>query len=402
MRRGFPVTLSATGALLVLFVAGAAALLSSPEGTRRAGESLMSSALHRPVRFARLQAHLLTRAPTLHAEGVVVTSPARITGADLLHARTLDAELDWTGLLAGRVRFKHLALDRPELYLVRLGPGVNNYTFGAGGAGGAGSSLRSVTSLSATGGRLIYEDPERHLLLTGAFSHRGGGGAERLRLQGGRVANGQPFVVTADGASLNGRAPGEPYPFSAHLVDGATDLVFSGVSQKPFDFRGFDLRVTARGPNLADLHYLFGVDPINSPPFSVTAHAAKSNHLTRFTEVVGRIGDSDLAGDITADDRGLRRKISAVLRARTVHVSDVAALFAHAPEHAATRSRPGHADSPSGDLPAKPFSLVSLRAKDLDLSIEAQSVVGGRAPDRQPEDPDRAHRGTPGPRAAGL
>ena len=372
MRRGLIITLGVVGALLAL-VAGGAVLLSSPEGARRAGEMLMSQALHRPVRFASLQAHLLSPTPTFHAEGVVVTSPSRITPADLLHARTLDAEFDWSGLLAGKMRFRRLALGQPELHLVRLGPGVNNYTFGPGGAG---SALRSVTSLSAAGGRLIYEDPQRHLLLTGAFAHSGQGGSRALNLQGGGVANGQPFVATAAGAPLNGRSPTDPYAFSAHMVDGETDLVFSGVTQKPFDFRGFDLKVQGRGPNLADLHYLLGVDPVNSPPFSVTAHATKSNHLTRFTEVVGRIGDSDLAGDITADDRGPRRRISATLRARTIHTGDVAALLTHAPDHAATRRQAGHA----GGSPDKPFDLKGLRAKDLDLDIEAQSVAGGPLP----------------------
>ncbi len=375
MRRGFFISLGGAGAVLAALAVGGL-LLATPEGGRRAGEFLMSRALHRTVRFARLDAHLLTATPSFHAEDVVVTSPAKVTSADLLHARTLDAALAWKDLLAGRVRFTRLALGRPELHLVRLGHGLNNYTFGAEGGG---SALRSVTSLSANDGQLIYEDPERHLLLAGAFSHSGQGGAQALHLQGGGVANGQPFVATAFGAQLNGRPPGAPYPFSAHMVDGATDLVFAGVTQRPFDFRGFDLRIQARGPNLADLHYLFGVDAVNSPPFSATAHAVKANHLTRFTGVTGRVGGSDLAGDITADDRGPRRKISATLRSHTVHVSDVAALLTHAPEHAATRSQPGRA-APSGGLSDKPFSLKELRAKDLDLRIEAQSVVGAALP----------------------
>lgn len=378
MRPGFRALLGACGALLLLLFAGGV-VLSSPEGLRRLGQGLVSAALHRPVRFASFRANLLTASPTIHAEGVVVTSPARITHADLLHARTLDAELDWIGLLAGRLSFRRLQLDQPELHLVRLAPDENNYSFGQGGAGAA---LRSVISLSAVSGRVIYEDPQRHLSLAGAFSHDPQGGPQALHLQGGGVASGQPFTAAIVGAQLNGRAPTDPYGVFGHLVDGETNMAFSGTTQRPFDVRGFDLVVKARGPNLADFHYLLNLDPVNSAPFSLSGRAVKSNHLTHITQLLGQVGQSDVSGEITVDDRGPRRKISARLRAGVLHLGDVAALLSSAPAHGVTRSQPGHGEAAAGSGPVsdKPFSIKALRAKALDLDIQAGSVEGAGLP----------------------
>lgn len=375
MLRGFVLAFAAVGALLALSLVGGGILLSTPEGTRRVGEVLIGAALHRTVRFDRLQAHLLTATPSVHAEGVVVSSPADVTRADLLHARTLDASFDWSGLPLGKLRFHTLDLGRPELHLVRLRAGRNNYTFGAGGAG---SALRTVTRLTAVDGTMTYDDPERQLRLVGDFSHAAHGGGQTLHLQGGGVAHGQPFVATASGGPLNGRAPDDPYAFAAHLVDGDTDLVLSGVTQKPFDFRGFDFKVRARGPNLADFHYVFGVDPVNSPPFALSSHAVKANHLTRFSDLSGTVGASDLAGEIAADDRGPRRKIIARLRARTLHVADVAALLSPAPDHATARRQAGRAEAgqAGAGVSDRPFSLHALRAKDLDIALDAQTLAG--------------------------
>jgi len=379
MRRGWAIGLGAAGAVALLLVVACVSVFATAGGRLRAGEFLLGHSLHRRVMFKAVQAKLLTANPTIHAEGVVIASPPAITTADLLRAKALDVTFQWSSLLTGHIAFKTVAVTEPQLHLVRLGKGRNNYTFGPSGSG---SALRAVQSLSVSAGRLVYDDPERHIRLEGDFSHQARDGASALRMQGGGVAYGQPFTATATGAQLNARAPNAVYPFSAHMVDAETELTFSGSTVKPFDFRGFDMQIKAKGPNLADLHYLLGVDPMNSPPFSAEGHVQKENHLTRFTGLVGRIGASDLAGGVTVDDRSGRRKIGAQIKSHSLKISDLTILLTRAPGHELTRQEAGRAnpESQSGPLSSKPFSTRDLLAKDLDLKVDADAVSGAPIP----------------------
>ncbi len=333
---------------------------------------LIGAKMGRKVSFTRLQAHLLDSRPTISAEDVVIGSPPAITKVDLLVTPHLTARIRLLPLLTGRLEADDLTMERPVLRLVRLSRGHNNFTLGSGGSA---SGLANIGRLTARGGRVFYWNLERQLTLVASFSHDARANPARpLALEGGGTIAGQPFTVTAGGGRLNARAPNAPYPFDALIRDGATKVSLAGVSGKPFEFDRLDLNLRASGPNLADFAYLFRALAPNSAPFDFTARLHRDAPRLDLTRLDGRVGRSDLAGEISSDrPPGARRWIKGSLRSQALYIQDVRAMGAPPPPHAAARSRSGAI--PAGSLSQdKPFNVAGMRKADLHLAIRAARV----------------------------
>jgi uncharacterized protein involved in outer membrane biogenesis len=332
----------------------------------------------RSVRFAALRAHLLSTDPWFSIDGLVVGSPPNMTHDDLAYIPHLTGRLDLLTLLAGRLQMRELTLLRPDLHLVRSGPGRNNFSFGAGGAPGG---LRYARRLTIVDGKVHYIDSERQLTMDGAFSHDGRPAlAMPFRLDAVGVAKGEPFVLHGIGGPLNGRAPGTPYSLSAELQDGLARTRLVGVSVAPFVFAGFDLRFAASGPNLADYAYLVGASTPNSPPFSLTGRARRQGQATVFTDISGRVGRSDVHGTISSVRRPSgSRSIRATIVSQTFFLADARALLLARPTHASTRARSGAvgpAERPTDRVfPDQPFKLGALRSKDITVDLKAARVA---------------------------
>ena len=196
------------------------------------------------------------------------------------------------------------------------------------------------------------------------------------------MIRGEPYQVTARGTPLIQRDAKSPYAFQAKLQDGATHAAVSGATQKPFDFRGFDLQVAANGPNLADFGYLFNFDSPNTPPYQLTTRISRKAHAVHLAQIKARVGGSDIQGDLISDHNQPRRRFTVDFTADTLRAEDLAVLASPRPDHAAARSRPGVA-APSADktlFSDKPFDFDGLRKVDAAVKLRARRVTGYAVP----------------------
>jgi uncharacterized protein involved in outer membrane biogenesis len=153
-----------------------------------------------------------------------------------------------------------------------------------------------------------------------------------------------------------------------------------GATQKPFDFREFDLAIRATGPNLADLGYLYGVVIPNSPSFVLATNAAHHNHVLSLRNIVGRLGESTINGDFTSDHSRPRRAMTANVHAGLLRAQDLAVLFSPPPSHAAARSQPGTPAKPAPGVPQKPFDIAAFQRGDVFFDLWAARVTGYPTP----------------------
>jgi uncharacterized protein involved in outer membrane biogenesis len=338
--------------------------------------------LGRAVRFQTLKTHLLARDPDVRIEGLVIGNPAWLPQGNLAEVGSLTVHLRFWPIFVGRVEVTALTIDRPVLHLVRLGPQRNNWAMGHGGNGPAFAPLRGVGIVSITNGRITFSDYARQLFVDGSFGQATNGALPFTMAGSGTLKNG-PITFRSSGGPIHGKAVGLPYPFVFDLVDGKTILHAQGTSGDAFDLREYALNVSARGPNLADIGYVFSLITPNSAPFTLTTRASSDGEHLRFDALDAHMGASHIKGRIWSDHTTARREIQADFDAPVLARQDINAMLSAVPPRnvASTQSGAVPPGPPSRwVLSDAPISLRRLRGADFDFRIHVGTLTGFALP----------------------
>jgi uncharacterized protein involved in outer membrane biogenesis len=101
--------------------------------------------------------------------------------------------------------------------------------------------------------------------------------------------------------------------------------------------------------------------------------------IYNFSNVRGRIGETDLAGGAVFDRSGERRKIEADLVSASADLADLRALAGLPPPDAA--APPGRAPNHRGRMfPSRPFTSEKLQTFDLRVSLNARKLKAAKIP----------------------
>jgi AsmA family protein len=350
-------------------------------------KAIASAKARRPVGFTRLNSHLLSARPSVSVEGLWISSPPAITREPLLRAPLMTVRLRFLPLLVGRLEPIEIVLTRPQLHLVRLRPGVTNIAFGRGQTAGFLGSTRRLTIID---GVVALDDVPRQATLLGVFSQRDRpGDPAPFRLAGRGVIKDGAYTVIAEGAALNGRPAGAPYPFSADIRDGDMTAELTGTSGRPFQFRNLDLAARASGPNLAAVGYLFGFHAPNSAPFQLTGRIRRNGSRVEVSDISGRVGRTDIKGAISSERRQGRAALTkAHLISSVAYLSDLRALLRARAAHAVARAVSGAEPPPAPKrsnhgLSSRPFDTQSLAKADLQIDFQAAQLADAPLPVRR-------------------
>ena len=294
---------------------------------------------HRNLSFKALHPHLLSADPSIEVEQLVIGSPPAITAIRFRAPRRRDPCTCGSCRCCSRhLVLTEVALKDVDLHMVRLGHGHNNYSFGGAGlTGHAGAG-------SADGDdrrHIEYDDPQRSLTLIGSAEYDPADRKLPLHLTGRRRDPGR--ALSSDGARNAADPAGRQIALrlQAKLQDGATHAAVSGATQKPFDFRGFDLQVAADGPNLADFGYLFNFDSPNTPPYQLTTRISRKAHAVHLARSRRGSAGATSRATLISDHNQPRRRFTVDFTADTLRAEDLAVLASPRPDHAAARSKPG-------------------------------------------------------------
>ncbi len=281
--------------------------------------------------------------------------------------------------------------DRPLVRLVKDAAGRANWRASPGEKAKT-LKLPTIDHLIVSNGALTYDDAKAKTHFAGTVSTSetaGAAGRGTFVLDGKGVLNAAPFLARVTGGALVGVDPSRPYPFVARVETGATRLAVNGIIAHPFDFGKVSGRLTVSGPDFANLYHLTGVALPNTPPYQLAAGFAVAGKTYAFRAIAGRVGVSDLAGSLTADDSRGRPFVTADLTSRRLKLDDLTAVIGGAPKNPA-----GHILSPAQKvaaarlaaehrfLPDAHLDVARFRTTDARLSYRAASVDAGRLPVR--------------------
>jgi uncharacterized protein involved in outer membrane biogenesis len=183
------------------------------------------------------------------------------------------------------------------------------------------------------------------------------------------------------GGALALQDASEPFPLQADADIGDSHVALVGTLTDPMHLGALDVRLWFSGSSMARLYPLTGITLPDTPPYATEGHlratVKKGNSRYRYEDFRGRVGGSDLAGDLLFVTGGERPKLSGDLHSTLLQFADLAPLIGA--DSNASKRRRGEATVQPADklLPVEPFRTDRWRAMDADVKFSAGRIVHG-------------------------
>jgi len=207
--------------------------------------------------------------------------------------------------------------------------------------------------------------------------------ASHTRYQFAWTVNGhyQGSLVTGTGktgAVLALQQTDRPFPVQARLHIGDSKIALVGTLTDPLHLGALDLRMWFAGTSMAKLYPIIGIALPDTPPYATEGHLSAELHLhgSRFSysDFRGRVGNSDVGGNVQVVTGGDRPKLTGDLHSQQLRFVDLAPLIG-ADSQAEKQQRGDTTKQPADKvLPVEPFRTDRLRSLDADLTFSAVHI----------------------------
>jgi AsmA family protein len=377
--------------------------LLDPNMLKRPIERIASARFGRSVVIAgRLEDKVWSWTPGITVNGLTVGSPPWEGARPMLEVRRLQVRVRLLPLLAGRVVVEHLEIDDPVVYLHRELSGRANWTNEilkpTDEPAHAPRSLPVVHGVEVSSGKLTLLDEILHLDVEATLeAHEQGAAGEprALYIESKGTVNKQPLDVQLRGGSLVAAEPSRPYPFDLKVAAGNIRLESAGVLRTAFDLGHVTFGIRASGDDLANLYYLTQLAFPNTPAFSLEASIARDGDQLRVDPLAGRLGESDLHGQLQIDLSRKRPMVTGDLLSTQLRLRDLAQSLGGRPEKAADQGEASGPSSPAREarhdsqapratvarlFPDAHLQMNRVRAMNADVRFTAGSIEAGSVP----------------------
>jgi uncharacterized protein involved in outer membrane biogenesis len=213
-----------------------------------------------------------------------------------------------------------------------------------------------------------------------------------LRAEAAGTFRGEPTKALALIPELSAQHE-SPVRFEGEATVGKTKASADGVLAT--DGTSLDFNLKLAGATLKDLNKVTGIVLPDTPPYNVAGHLTHSGNEWHFKEFKGRVGDSDLAGNVIYTKRKPRALFQATLRSNVLDLDDLGPVIGAPPrtgpgETAAAHQKAKSAQRKVSDriLPDTEFSTRLWGKMDADVRLEAKRV---KRPKQLPLDALQTH-----------
>ena len=191
----------------------------------------------------------------------------------------------------------------------------------------------------------------------------------------------QPITAQfVGGALLSLRDDAHPYPVDLKLANGPTRIALKGTIKDPLAFAGANIELELSGPDMSLLLPLTGIAIPKTPAYRIAGKLDYATGIVKFQQFTGKVGSSDLAGNIEVDTKPEQRPVlTADLQSKLVDLKDLAGFIGGEPGDA-DKGTKRPAPSNGKVLPNDPISLPRLNVADVHLKYRATRIEGRRQP----------------------
>ena len=340
--------------------------------------------------------------PHFIAEDLTLSNPEWLKQPQMVGLEKVEFRLSPLPLIFQHIVIPRINLTKPNASLTRLADGRANWTFDFGPKDENAEPSKWVLDIGAIGfdqGNVSYNDqilkadmkvqidplgkPIPFSEIVGKARAEKSAGAQDYAF--GLKASGrykdQPVSGTGKiGGLLALQDASQPFPLQADVRIADTHVVVAGTLTDPRNLGALDLRLKLSGASLGNLYPLTGVTLPDTPAYSTDGHLLANLHAAEgarfsYEGFNGKIGDSDIHGDLAFVASKPRPKLSGKLVSNQLLFKDLAPLIG-ADSNAEQKARGGASKQP-GDkvLPVEEFRTERWRAMDADVSFSGKRIV---------------------------
>jgi len=374
----------------------------------------VSEALHRPFAInGNLAVHWRTEPeesgwrayvpwPHFSAEDLTLGNPDWLKEPRMVGLERVEFRLAPLPLIVQRISIPRIDLVKPTASLTRLADGRANWTFDLGPKDDNAEPSKWELDIGAIGfdqGNVSFDDQTLKASMKVQIDPLGKPipfsdivGKARAEKAGG--AQDYAFAIKAQGrykdqaVAATGKIGGllalqdarQPFPLQADGRIGDTHVVLAGTLTDPRNLGALDLRLKLSGSSLGNLYPLTGVTLPDTPAYSTDGHLNANLHAAggaqfRYEGFNGKIGDSDIHGDLAFVASQPRPKLSGNLVSNQLLFKDLAPLIG-ADSNSEQKARGGASKQPTGKvLPVEEFRTERWRAMDADVTFAGKRIV---------------------------
>lgn len=329
----------------------------------------------------------------VHAEKIRLGNAEGYSEPDMMTIEALDFTFKPAKLLIGRLEFGDITVTKPNLILEKKAIGDTNWEFPAMSNANLASeaalpdSRRNfpiIGKLELKEGRVVYRDAVKGMNLDLSLeSVSGSGGGKKdngpgFKISGTGMLQKQKFEIESYGGSLEAlRDSSKDFPLHLKLVMGPTQVSVDGTFKDPIKLTGVDANLNIKGHNMADLFYLTAIPLPPTPPYELNGQLTKKEEVWGYSGFTGKVGGSDLSGDLSYDTSGERGFLKAALVSNMLDSADLGGFIGLTPSKNAAPEQKKEAAKKKASpklIPDVPLKLERLRSTDLNVSLKAKKI----------------------------
>ncbi|MBJ9974767.1 AsmA family protein [Pseudomonas sp. S75] len=340
--------------------------------------------------------------PRFVAEDLTLGNPEWLKEPQMVGLERVEFRLSPLPLLAQTISIPRIDLTHPDASLTRLADGRANWTFDFGPKDENAEPSKWVLDIGSIGfdqGNVRFDDQTLKTRMKVQIDPLGKPipfseivGKAKAEQVGG--AQDYAFALKAEGrykgqaVSATGKIGGllalqdaqQPFPLQVDARIGDTRAAVAGTLTDPRNLGALDLRLKLSGSSLGNLYPLTGVTLPDTPAYSTDGHLTANLHdpdgaRFRYENFNGKIGDSDIHGELAFAASKPRPKLSGKLVSNQLLFKDLAPLIG-ADSNAEQKARGGASKQP-GDkvLPVEEFRTDRWQAMDADVTFDGKRIV---------------------------
>ena len=307
----------------------------------------------------------------------------------------VDVQIDlWQLLSKFHLVLPTVAISQAKVILEKNADGAANWDFGAPSVTNPVPEKRTqvpvIEKLIVEDGSLLFINQQTNAQLELKLNQAEAEGfleqPIKLTVQG--YYQKLPLSLSLDGGSYqNLRSSKDPYPLQINLGVGKVKAKINGNLTEPLAIKGEDVTLDIQGDDMANLFPLIRLVFPSTPPYRLKGHLKHEGNVWSFSNFSGKVGNSDLSGDIHVDTAPKRHVMKADLVSNLLDFKDLAGFIGGKPgenktELASAEQTKTTAKEKASDriFPDQRYDLERLRAMDADVRLRAKQILAPNLP----------------------
>jgi uncharacterized protein involved in outer membrane biogenesis len=306
-----------------------------------------------------------------------------------------DIEIDvWQLIRHFRLVLPAVTVSEPKVILEKNAEGAANWEFRASTAvtepvvPNKRSEFPVIKKLAIKGGTLLFDDrvskTQAHLKSIEAEAAGFLDAPVKLKAEG--IYQKLPLTLSFNGGSYeNLRSADELYPVQVDLNVGKLKAKIDGNLTEPLEMKGEDVTLDIEGDDMANLFPIIRLVFPKTPPYRLKGHLKHEGKVWSFSNFSGKVGDSDLSGDIRVDTAPKRPAMKANLVSNLLDFDDLAGFIGGTPgtgpgETASEEQKAAARTKTDRIFPDQRYDLERLKAMDADVRLRAKRILAPKLP----------------------